>query len=172
MDYTHTSLGIEPIRKSFLDAKNKDVELRYITEITTENIFYCKELMKITELRHLDGFQGNFMVSEREYIARTDSQETPLFSQIIYSNVKEIVQHQHSIFDSLWNNAIPVVERIREIEDKQTSGITEVLYGTENAVARGVQFMKNFKETASNSLFRHFEFHIKKIVFYRSLLVY
>jgi hypothetical protein len=64
MDYTLTSLalGIEPIRKSFLDAKNRDIKLRYITEITTENISYCKELMKITELRHLDGFQGNFMM--------------------------------------------------------------------------------------------------------------
>ena len=149
MDYTLTSLavGIDPIRKSFLDAKNRDVKLRYITEITTENISYCKELMKITELRHLDGFQGNFMVSEKEYLAPGVSQGTSdLASQIIYSNVKEIVEHQQYIFDTLWNKAIPVIKRVREIEDKQTSGITEVLYGTEKAVARGIQFMKSVKE--------------------------
>jgi hypothetical protein len=35
MDYTRPSLalGIESIRKSFLDAKGRDVKLRYITEI-------------------------------------------------------------------------------------------------------------------------------------------
>jgi hypothetical protein len=71
MDYTRTLLtvGIEPIKKLLLDAKNRNVKLRYITEITTENISYCKELMKFTELRHLDGSQSNFMVSDEAYLA-------------------------------------------------------------------------------------------------------
>jgi len=45
MDYIRPSLalGNESIRKLFLDAKGRDVKLRYITEITTENISYCKE---------------------------------------------------------------------------------------------------------------------------------
>jgi two-component system, OmpR family, sensor histidine kinase VicK len=148
MDYTRTLLtvGIEPIKKLLLDAKNRNVKLRYISEITTENICYCKELIKFTELRHLDGSQSNFMVSDEEYLAPELSQGTSdLASQIIYSNVKEIVERQKYIFNTLWNKAIPVIKRIREIEDEQTS-ITEVLYGTENAVARGIQFMKSVKE--------------------------
>ena len=146
MEHTRPSLvlGIESIKKSFLDAKNRDVKLRYITEITTENISSCKELMKITEVRHLDGIKGNFMVSEKEYLAPAASRGISyVTSQIIYSNVKEIVEHQQYIFDTLWNKAIPATKRIREIEEKQTFGITEVLYGAENAVGRGVQFMKN-----------------------------
>jgi two-component system, OmpR family, sensor histidine kinase VicK len=148
MDYTRTLLtvGIEPIKNLLLDAKNRNVKLRYITEITSENISYYKELMKFTELRHLDGSQSNFMVSDEEYLAPGLSQGTSnLESQIIYSNVKEIVERQKYIFNTLWNKAIPVIKRIREIEDEQTS-ITEVLYGTENAVARGIQFMKSVKE--------------------------
>ena len=146
MDYTLLTVGIEPIKKLLLDAKNRNVKLRYITEITTENISYCKELMKFTELRHLDGSQSNFMVSDEEYLAPAVSQGTSdLASQLIYSNVKEIVERQKYIFNTLWNKAIPVIKRIREIEDEQTS-ITEVLYGTENAVARGIQFMKSVKE--------------------------
>ena len=148
MDYTRTLLtvGIEPIKKLLLDAKNRNVKLRYITEITAENISYCKELMKFTELQHLDGSQSNFMVSDEEYLAPAVSQGTSdLASQLIYSNVKEIVERQKYIFNTLWNKAIPVIKRIREIEDEQTS-ITEVLYGTENAVARGIQFMKSVKE--------------------------
>ena len=59
MEYTRPSLalGIESIKKSFLDAKDRDVKLRYITEIRTENISYCKELMKIADVRHLDGIR-------------------------------------------------------------------------------------------------------------------
>jgi two-component system sensor histidine kinase VicK len=149
MDHTRPALAleIESIRKSFLDAKGRDVKLRYITEITTENIAYCKELMKITEVRHLDGIKGNFMVSELEYLAPAAAQAMSyVASQIIYSNLKEIVGHQQYIFDTLWNKAIPATKRIREIEDKQNFGITEVLYGAENAIGRGVQFMKNVKK--------------------------
>jgi hypothetical protein len=71
MDYTRTLLtvGIEPIKNLLLDAKNRNVKLRYITEITSENISYYKELMKFTELRHLDGSQSNSMVSDEEYLA-------------------------------------------------------------------------------------------------------
>ncbi len=42
MDYTRPSLaiGIESIKRSFLDAKSRDVRLRYLTEITNSNISY------------------------------------------------------------------------------------------------------------------------------------
>jgi two-component system, OmpR family, sensor histidine kinase VicK len=95
MEYTRPSLAfaIESIRKSFLEAKDRDVKLRCITEITTENIPYCKELMKIAEVRHLDGIKGNFMVSEKEYLAPAVSNNTSdIASQIIYSNLHEIVK--------------------------------------------------------------------------------
>ncbi len=120
MEYTHPSLAlrIDSIRKSFLDAKGRDVKLRYITEITTENISYCKELMKIGEVRHLDGIKGNFMVSEKEYLAPTVSNNiSGIPSQIIYSNLQEIVEQQNYIFDTLWNKAIPAIKRIREIQE-------------------------------------------------------
>ena len=113
MDYTRPSLAlkIESIRKSFLDAKGRDVKLRYITEITTENISYCKELMKIAEVRHLDGIKGNFMVSEKEYLAPavSNNNSSGVASQIIYSNIQEIVDQQKYIFESLWNKAIPAI---------------------------------------------------------------
>jgi hypothetical protein len=39
------------------------------TEITKDNIRYCKELMKIVdELYHLEGIKGNFYISETEHI--------------------------------------------------------------------------------------------------------
>ena len=72
MDNSRPSLpiGIEPIKK-FLDAKRRGVELRYLTEITEQNISSCKMLMEIVdELRHMDGLKGNLMVNEKEYLAQ------------------------------------------------------------------------------------------------------
>jgi two-component system, OmpR family, sensor histidine kinase VicK len=63
MDSTRPSFatGIESIKRSFVDARNRGVKLRYLTEITDANISYCKELMSIvSEVRHLDGIKGNF----------------------------------------------------------------------------------------------------------------
>jgi len=62
VDNTRPSLAIEfkQIRDAFIDAKTRGVSIRYITEITNDNLDYCKELMSIVdELRHLDGVKGN-----------------------------------------------------------------------------------------------------------------
>lgn len=64
------AIGFDPIRIAFLDAKSRRVRLRYLTEITQENLQYCKELLSIVnELRHLDGIKADFMISEGEYLA-------------------------------------------------------------------------------------------------------
>jgi signal transduction histidine kinase len=121
MNYTRPPLavGLEPIRKAFLDARNRGVHLRYLTEITKENLPYCKELMKtVHELRHLDGIKGNYMVSESEYIAPLILFEHgKIAPQALYSNLKEVVEQQQYVFDNFWSKAIPVGERIKEIEE-------------------------------------------------------
>ena len=46
------------------------VKLICVTEITKDNLSYCKQLMEMThELRHLEGIKGNFYISETEYLA-------------------------------------------------------------------------------------------------------
>ena len=107
----------------------------------------ARELIKIVdELRHLDAIKGNFMISEEEYLAPVMDEEGKIASHLIYSNVDEIVEQQNYIFETLWNKAIPSEQRITSIEENKTVPKTEVLYGAENAVGRGVQFMKNSKE--------------------------
>ena len=122
VDYTRPSLAveIEELRKAFLDAKSRGVKLRYITEITEDNVSYCKELIKIVdELRHTAGIKGNFYLSETEYIAPAIFHEKGKpASQIIYSNVKEIVEYQRQfVFDSFWTRSIPAEQKIKEIEE-------------------------------------------------------
>jgi len=62
MSYTvHLAIGIERIKKAFLYARSRGARLRCLTEITIDNISYCKILIKIVdELRLLDGMKGNF----------------------------------------------------------------------------------------------------------------
>jgi signal transduction histidine kinase len=121
MNYTRPQLAIEiqSIKKAFIDAKSRGVRLRYLTDIRAENISFCKELASIVdELRHLDGIKGSFMVSESEYLAPVVLFENAkVASQIIYSNVAEIVEQQQYVFDTLWNKALPAQEKIREIEE-------------------------------------------------------
>ena len=120
MNYTRPELAIvlEPIRKAFLDAKSRSVGLRYITEITKDNISYCKGLMTIVdELKHLEGIKGNFMLSETEYLSPIILFEKgKIASQIVYSNLAQIVEQQQYFFDTLWSKAIPAKDRIYELE--------------------------------------------------------
>lgn len=129
VDHTRPLLAIETegAKDSFLDARNRGIETRFITEITNDNISYCKELIKLVdELRHLDGIKGNFYVNETEYLAPTTFHDRGKpASEFIYSNQKEFVEHQHYVFDTLWNKSISAEEKIREIED----GITPEFVG-------------------------------------------
>jgi len=72
----------------------------------------------VDEIRHLDGIKGNFMLSELEYLAPVILFEKgKIASQIIYSNIKELVEQQQFVFDSFWSRATPVQQKIREIEE-------------------------------------------------------
>jgi hypothetical protein len=51
----------ESIKEIFFECVKRGIKYKYITEITKENIPYCKEVLKIIrpgELRHLDGVKG------------------------------------------------------------------------------------------------------------------
>lgn len=104
----------EKIRKAYTDANQRGVKIRYITEITKDNIEICKEIMKYAEVRHLVGVIGNFVVSEKEYLGEAISKD--FFSHLVYSNKKEIVDQQNYIFENLWNNSVSQEDKIKQME--------------------------------------------------------
>jgi two-component system, OmpR family, sensor histidine kinase VicK len=108
----------KPIWDSCKEFKKRGIRHRLITEITSQNIDYCKELMRHTdELRHLDGIKGNFSVSERDYQATALVQESQPLSESMHTTVKSFIEQQQYVFDTLWNKAIPAKQRLREIEE-------------------------------------------------------
>ena len=130
VDSTQPLLALEfkQIRDAFVDVKRRGVTVRYITEITKVNLSYCKELMSIVELRHLDGIKGNFYVTEDEYAAPSTLHGKGEFSEwMVYSNTKEIVEHQQYIFDSLWNTSSSVERKTLELLNNTSLGLTEII---------------------------------------------
>lgn len=105
------------IMQAVLELINRGIKIRLITDVTKENIEYCKELLKVSEVRHIEGIKGNFgIIDETEYVIHLISKESEAPSQIIYSNDSRSAEAQQSLFNTLWKNAIPIEERIREIE--------------------------------------------------------
>jgi two-component system sensor histidine kinase VicK len=119
---------IEEYRNGYIDIRRRGGKIRAFTEITKDNIVYCKELIKLVdELRHLDGVKGGIAISETEYMATTLLKEAKPLTQIIYSNVREVVEQGQYIFDTLWNTATPAEQKIREIEERTIHYESKVL---------------------------------------------
>ncbi len=122
------------------------VKLRFITEVTKENISYCKEMMKIAEVRHLDKVKGNFGISDkRDYRGVANMEEGKAPTQAIRSTVKLFVDQQQYFFETLWNKAIPAEKKIREIEEGIPAEVTEIWYGADNIVNRQLQIITKAK---------------------------
>ena len=133
VDYTrpYLAIHINQLREVFLNAKKRGIKVRYLTEINKENLYYCKQLLAmVDELRHLGGIKGNFYVTDEEYGAPATSHEKGRSAEMmIYSNLREVVEHQQYIFESVWNTSTSADRKIKEIEseDDIVLGITQVI---------------------------------------------
>ncbi len=104
-------------KDNYIKARDRGAKIRFVTEITKDNIQYCKEVRKIVdEFRHFDGFRGGIAVSELEFMGTTVLKEEQRLTLVIQSKQKEVVEQQQYIFNTIWEKAIPYEQRIREIE--------------------------------------------------------
>jgi two-component system, OmpR family, sensor histidine kinase VicK len=135
-------VDIAEYRNGYIDIRRRGGKIRAFTEITKDNLRYCKELMKLVdELRHLDGVRGGIAVSESEYMATTVLQEAKPLTQVIYSNVKEVVEQGKYIFDTLWNATIPAEQKIREIEEGIVKNETKIIENNPDEIVRQIAEM-------------------------------
>jgi hypothetical protein len=110
-------IGSEPLWNAIAQLKYKGTKLRLITEITKENIAYCKTMMRYFDVRHIDGVKGNFGISDGvEYIGNMLAFDGKPGTQLIHMNDKPFIELQQFLFDTLWNKAIQAREKIKEIE--------------------------------------------------------
>ncbi|HEX6282087.1 MAG TPA: hypothetical protein VFZ67_07645, partial [Nitrososphaera sp.] len=111
-------LNLPEALKAHKDAMGRGVRIRAVIEITKENLPFVKEAMQyFTGLRHMDGISHTFAVSEKHYMSIKIPYDDPSFTQAIFSNIGWFVREQRYLFETLWKNAIPAKQRIREIEE-------------------------------------------------------
>jgi two-component system, OmpR family, sensor histidine kinase VicK len=115
-------------RDCYKDILARGAKIRCVTEVTSENIKYCKELLSVvSELRHLDGIKGGIAINESEYMATTVLRKEQAATHLIYSDVDEVVAQGQYLFDTLWKNAVPAIRKIMEIEEGITKNETKIL---------------------------------------------
>jgi two-component system sensor histidine kinase VicK len=154
--YPSAIVTTKPFTQALLDIKNKGIKIRVITEITKDNLSYCKELMQVVnEVRHLDGVKGNFTVTDTEYVLYAISSEEarPSLTKADITTSKELVRQQQHIFDMLWNKAIPAEQKVMEME----SGImlperTEIINGADNILRFTLESAPHIRDSLDNCI--------------------
>ena len=109
----------ETIRKAYQQAKRKGVKIRYITEITKDNLAYCKEIMKFAEVRHLNKIVGNFITTDRDYLGQSSGHN--FLSHLIYTDDDRMLEQHNHVFENLWNNATTQQDKISSLRSGNIS---------------------------------------------------
>jgi two-component system, OmpR family, sensor histidine kinase VicK len=128
------SIAMTIFRDAYEHMKSRGIKIRSIVDITKDNLSYCKDLMQYAQVRHISSLNGNFGVSETEYIAAATIKEGQPLPKLIYSNSKEMVEQQQYLFLALWDKAVPAENRIREIEQGIEPQRIAVIYDARQAL--------------------------------------
>ena len=111
---------VPELREAIKGAINRGVRVRLLCEIKPDNLEACKERIAMGyEVRHISDFtEGTFYANETEYTAPVSNNDDRADRPVVYCSFPLFVKQQASIFEVLWKDAIPALERIREIEGK------------------------------------------------------
>jgi two-component system sensor histidine kinase VicK len=131
---TAPSIAMTIFRDAYKSMKSRGIKIRWVTDITKDNLTHCKDLMQYAEVRHISYLNENFRMSETEYIEATTTKEGLPIPKLIYSNSKEIIGQQQYIFETLWDKAVPAEHRIKEIEQEIESQRIAVIYDARQAL--------------------------------------
>src|SRR5215216_1687822 len=128
------TIAMTIFRDAYKSMKSRGIKIRWVTDITKDNLTHCKDLMQYAEVRHISSLNGNFAVSETEYIAAATIKEGLPIPKLIYSNSKEMVEQHQYLFLALWDKGVPAEHRIREIEQGVEPQRIAVIYDARQAL--------------------------------------
>jgi DNA-binding response OmpR family regulator len=133
----------------YVRARSKGLKVMLITEMTNENLFYCKELMinRGVELRHLDGVVMNFSVWDQRHTleAVQTSDGSSILKRIFYSNLESIVRKNQFLFEQLWKLAVPGDQKIRELETTSLHHRIRVVSGQDEMIRTRMRIIHDAK---------------------------
>src|SRR5215216_3492983 len=128
------TIAMTIFRDAYKSMKSRGIKIRWVTDITKDNLTHCKDLMQYAEVRHISSLNGNFAVSETEYIAAATIKEGLPIPKLIYSNSKEMVEQHQYLFLALWDKGVPAEHRIKEIEQEIEPQRIAVIYDAGQAL--------------------------------------
>jgi two-component system sensor histidine kinase VicK len=139
------------ITKKTISAKKSQIKQRYLIEVIKDNIASCKNLIEVvggdnSDFRHSDEVEANLVVSEKEYLGSITLKEPN--QQAIYSNMKDMVEQQHHIFEGLWNRAIPMQDKIVEVEEGKEPEFYEVINDYKKAQEKYIDLARSVDKEA------------------------
>ncbi len=115
--------------EGFKSLIKRGCKIRCITEITSDNIGYCKEILKlVTELRHIKGMKGGIAVNRSEYVSTSVIETNQPVTELYYTNLKPMVEQGQYIFDTFWRNTVSAISKIKEIEQGKVPDVIESIH--------------------------------------------
>lgn len=129
------------LKIAYKEALKRGVRIRAITELTNDNIFYIKQgLEYFSEVRHLNNVLGTSIVSEKFYITTSTmyydegtitfdngvkKTQYPL-EQLLTSTSTELTAQQKKYFEILWSQAMPINDKINQLETLESSQLRTI----------------------------------------------
>nr|MDQ3882631.1 hypothetical protein [Thermoproteota archaeon] len=137
----------EQVMQKYIELNRRGVRQRVITEVTPENIIHCKKLMKFQDLRHLDGLKGYLAITDGKFLSsHAYGQEGKVLPHMVVTTVRIFVEQQQYFFETLWNKAIPIEQKIREIEEGVKPEVIETIREPKATQERVFELIKSAKE--------------------------
>jgi hypothetical protein len=116
--------GIDLIDKRI---EETGVKMRMIVDANSKNIDALNAI-KFYEIKHADGIRGNFGIwDNRAYTVFIFHKESEQPDQTLWSNSKELVDKQQTLFDKMWDLAIPLSVRNKELKYQQVPQYRDTL---------------------------------------------
>jgi signal transduction histidine kinase len=117
--------------------------IRWLTHIenTKEQVILVKKFLDIgINIRHVNNLPPlSFGVSEKQFQSTVEKMiDGKMIQNVLHSTEPLYIQHYQSLFEDIWNSAIEVQERIRQIETGSTLETTIVI---ENAAKTKLYFI-------------------------------
>ena len=105
--------GIDMIDRKI---EENGIKARMIVDVNKENIDFINTI-KFHEIKHIDGIKGNFGIFDnRAYMVFIFHKESEQPDQTLWSNSKALVDRQQDLFNKMWEIAIPLSARTKELE--------------------------------------------------------
>ena len=140
-------LNINGHTPTFVSAISKGLKVFIVTEITKDNLSYCKQLMmnRGIQLRHIEDIVPNFSVWDGKFVTEVVQGPTKAYplGHLFYSNLESDVARCELCFDRLWAVAVPAEVKIREMEKSDDTGRITVVTGIDEIIKARVRMIRD-----------------------------